>query len=85
LIFLTDVPGVQGADGSVIRWLETSRIPGLIQTSVVAGGMLPKLEACHTALKRGVARVRIFPASQANMLPDFYFSPLHTGTEVVVA
>ncbi|HZQ21421.1 MAG TPA: acetylglutamate kinase [Terriglobales bacterium] len=85
LIFLTDVPGVTSADGSVIRWLETSRIPALVETSVVAGGMLPKLEACNNALKRGVPRVRIFPAAQAGTLPEFYFSPLHTGTEVIVA
>ena len=28
LIFLTDVPGVKGADGAVIRWLAASEIPG---------------------------------------------------------
>jgi acetylglutamate kinase len=84
LIFLTDVPGVKGADGSVIRWLDLSQMTTLVETSVVRGGMLPKLEACKHALNRGVGRVRILPASEADVLRDFYFSKLQLGTEVRV-
>jgi acetylglutamate kinase len=85
LIFLTDVPGVQDAEGSVIPWLNTSQIAGLIQTAVISGGMLPKLEACDHALKRGVGRVRILPALKAEVIPEFYFAKLPCGTEVVAA
>jgi acetylglutamate kinase len=59
LIFLTDVPGVKNADGSVIPWLNMKEVPSMVATSVIAGGMLPKLEACKQALKKGVGRVRI--------------------------
>ena len=69
LIFLTDVEGVKGADGTVIRWLTTSDIPQLVASSVVGGGMLPKLQACQDALRSGVHRVRILPALEAEMLP----------------
>jgi acetylglutamate kinase len=85
LIFLTDVAGVKDADGAVIRWLDLSRIAGLVETSVVEGGMLPKLEACRHALNKGVGRVRILPASEAEVLPQFYFAKLQLGTEVRVA
>lgn len=85
LIFLTDVAGVKDADGAVIRWLDLSRIAGLVETSVVQGGMLPKLEACRHALSKGVGRVRILPASEAEVLPQFYFAKLQLGTEVRVA
>jgi acetylglutamate kinase len=85
LIFLTDVAGVKDADGAVIRWLDLSRIAGLVETSVVQGGMLPKLEACRHALNKGVGRVRILPASEAEVLPQFYFAKLQLGTEVRVA
>src|SRR5213082_3799402 len=51
LIFLTDVPGVKDADGTVMPWLTTKQVPALIADSVIAGGMLPKLEACSNALK----------------------------------
>jgi len=85
LIFLTDVPGVKDADGIVIPWLKTKDVAALVQGSVIGGGMLPKLEACSLALKKGVGRVRILPAAQAEILPQFYFTKLEFGTEVIVA
>jgi acetylglutamate kinase len=85
LIFLTDVAGVKGADGAVIPWLDLSQIATLVESSVVQGGMLPKLEACRHALNKGVGRVRILPASEADVLPQFYFAKLQLGTEVRVA
>ena len=53
LVFLSDVPGVLDADGAVIRSIRASAPP------TVDGGMLPKLEACGTALAAGVRSVRI--------------------------
>jgi acetylglutamate kinase len=47
--------------------------------------MLPKLEACRNALLHGVNRVRILPAAQVEVLPEFYFSKIESGTEVLVA
>jgi len=85
LIFLTDVPGVKDAQGTVIPWLSTSRAEDLAANSIIAGGMLPKLEACKKALKQGVGRVRILPATEAEALPQFYFAKLDCGTEVTYA
>jgi len=85
LIFLTDVAGVKDADGSVIRWLHNNQIDDLVKNAVVRGGMLPKLEACREALRRGVGRVRILPASEVNVLPDFYTCKIECGTEVMAA
>jgi acetylglutamate kinase len=82
LIFLTDVAGVRNAEGAVIPWLNVREVAALVQQSVVAGGMLPKLEACSQALKKGVGRVRILPAARAEILPQFYFTKLECGTEV---
>ena len=85
LIFLTDVPGVKGADGSVIPWLNTKQAQDLATGSVISGGMLPKLAACAQALKQGVGRVRILPAAEAESLPQFYLTKLSCGTEVTYA
>ncbi|PYP90966.1 MAG: acetylglutamate kinase [Candidatus Angelobacter sp. Gp1-AA117] len=85
LIFLTDVPGVKGADGLVIRWLKLNHASELAQQSVICGGMLPKLEACRQALLKGVHRVRILPVAEVERLPQFYFTKIDSGTEVLVA
>jgi len=85
LIFLTDVPGVKDAEGSVIPWLSTRQAEDLAANSIVSGGMLPKLEACKKALKQGVGRVRILPVAEAENLPQFYFTKLSCGTEVTCA
>jgi acetylglutamate kinase len=85
LVFLTDVPGVKGADGAVMRWLSLRQIPELERAAVVSGGMLPKLSACREALLHGVKRVRILPAEAAASLPDLISSRVNSGTEVMVA
>jgi acetylglutamate kinase len=85
LIFLTDVPGVKNAEGAVIPWLSTREAEGLVANSVISGGMLPKLQACKQALKQGVGRVRILPATEADTLPQFYLTKLPCGTEVTCA
>ncbi len=85
LVFLTDVPGVKGADGNVMRWLSLKEIPALERAMVVSGGMLPKLNACREALNHGVKRVRILPAHAAASLPDLCSTRVEDGTEVMVA
>jgi acetylglutamate kinase len=85
LVFLTDVPGVRGADGEVMRWLSVNQIASLTKDEVISGGMLPKLSACREALLQGVKRVRILPADAASSLPDLCSTRVNHGTEVLVA
>lgn len=85
LVFLTDVPGVRGADGEVMRWLSVDQIAALTKDEVISGGMLPKLSACREALLQGVKRVRILPADAASVLPDLCSTRVTHGTEVLVA
>ncbi len=85
LVFLTDVPGVKGANGEVMRWLSIDQIAEMAKSAVITGGMLPKLSACREALLNGVKRVRILPAEAAGCLPDLCSSRITHGTEVMVA
>jgi acetylglutamate kinase len=85
LVFLTDVPGVKGADGQVMRWLTLAQVTALEKAQVITGGMLPKLSACRDALMHGVKRVRILPAEAAPLLPDLCTTRVEDGTEVMVA
>jgi acetylglutamate kinase len=85
LVFLTDVPGVKGANGEVLRWLSIDQIAEMAKNAIITGGMLPKLGACREALLNGVKRVRILPAEAASSLPDLCSSRVAHGTEVMVA
>ena len=85
LVFLTDVPGVKGVTGEVLRWLSIDQIAEMAKSAVISGGMLPKLSACRQALLNGVKRVRILPAEAAGSLPDLCSSRVPHGTEVMVA
>src|SRR6516225_10978692 len=85
LVFLTDVPGVKGADGNVLRWLSIDQIAEMAKNAIISGGMLPKLGACREALLNGMKRVRILPAEAAGFLPDLCSSRVAHGTEVMVA
>jgi len=85
LVFLTDVPGVKGANGAVLRWLSIDQIAEMAKNAIISGGMLPKLSACREALLNGVKRVRILPAEAAGSLPDLCSARVAHGTEVMVA
>jgi len=47
--------------------------------------MLPKLEACTTALKKGVTRYGFCPRRVAEVLPGFFTHPIDCGTEVIAS
>ncbi len=85
LVFLTDVPGVRGGNGEVLRWLSIDQIAEMAKSAIISGGMLPKLGACREALLNGVKRVRILPAEAAGFLPDLCSARIAHGTEVMVA
>ena len=52
LIFLTDVAGIMDGSGRVIPRLDRRRGRLLLQSGVVRGGMIPKLDACLRALEK---------------------------------
>ncbi len=51
LLFLTDVPGVLDSSRRLIPRLTARQARGLMRSRIVAGGMVPKLEACLTAVE----------------------------------
>ena len=59
LDFVSDVPGVFDAQGEVIERIHVDELSGLLEGSEIRGGMIPKLQASHSAVRSGVARVRI--------------------------
>lgn len=63
LVFLTDVDGVRGADGSIIPSLRPADCVHLIDSGVATGGMQAKLNAAAEAIRGGIAQVVIAPGS----------------------
>lgn len=67
LIYLTDVAGV--LDGErVLAAITCEQVERLVQTRVVSGGMVLKLEAAKRALEGGVSEVRIVGGTSVDAL-----------------
>ena len=69
LVFLTDVDGVLDSSRRLIPRLTKRQAMGLMRSKVVDGGMVPKLEACLTALK-GDCVTRIVDGRRPGALLD---------------
>ena len=54
LVMLTDVEGVQDAQGKLISELSAANARALIREGVIRGGMIPKVETCLAAIDAGV-------------------------------
>ena len=62
LIILTDVPGVlrdPSDPDSLIQKIRISEVPKLIEDGIISGGMIPKVECCIDAIRKGVEKVII--------------------------
>jgi acetylglutamate kinase len=67
LLFLTDVPGVLGADGQRLGRLTPADCERLVASGVAKGGMIPKLDAALLALRENPrALIKIAPANAAD-------------------
>ena len=83
LLYLTDVPGIRGENGEIIREASEREIASLREKGVVSGGMLPKTESCLEALRRGVKSVYILPGAQEALLSGFFAGQTRLGTRLV--
>jgi acetylglutamate kinase len=79
-VYLTDVPGVKGSDGNVVRTLSPDEISVLTDSGVLSGGMLPKTQSCLDALRHGVREVHIMPGARAGMLQSVVRGEATEGT-----
>jgi len=62
LILLTDVRGLlrdPSYEDTLISSLTLSEIPQLVKSEIISGGMIPKVECCVEAVRRGVPRAHI--------------------------
>ncbi len=86
LIFVSDVNGVRrdkNDPNSVIHSLTAKEARELIDSGVIVGGMIPKVEACLATLKRGVGKVHIVDGRLRHSLLLEIFTTAGVGTEIV--
>ncbi|MEM7811059.1 MAG: acetylglutamate kinase [Planctomycetota bacterium] len=86
LVFLSDVPGIyrdkDDAD-TLIRHVSASEARGLIADGVIAGGMIPKVEAALEALAAGVGKVHMVDGRMPHSVLLEVYSEAGVGTEIV--
>jgi len=82
LIFLSNVVGICGSDGSLISELSEAEARQLIHDGVISGGMIPKVSACLDALI-AVPRVHIVDGGEAHILLRELFTDQGAGTMIV--
>lgn len=86
LIVLTDVRGImrdQNDADSLISTLKISEIDPLAKSGVISSGMLPKVEACITALRGGVGKTHIIDGRISHSLLLEIFTDSGIGTQII--
>jgi acetylglutamate kinase len=85
LVFLTDTPGLLRDcqdPASLIHQLKSQEVAGLKSEGVIAGGMIPKVEACLKALDYGVRKTHIIDGRVPHSLLLEIFTNRGLGTLV---
>lgn len=86
LVLLTDVTGIlrdEQDESSLISTLHVSEIDELIKNEVIGSGMLPKVEACITALNGGVTKTHIIDGRVLHSLLLEIFTKEGIGTQII--
>ena len=83
LVFLTDVSGIRGPDDQEVAQVDASTLQEWIDTGIVAGGMIPKAEACLSALRSGVEAVTVADGRVPHALLVELLTDAGVGTQVL--
>ena len=86
LVLLTNVRGILRSPGdaaSLISTLKVKEAKRLIKRKVIQEGMIPKVQACTGALKRGVKKTHIIDASISHAMLLEIFTKQGIGTEII--
>ncbi|WP_075657048.1 acetylglutamate kinase [Pseudochrobactrum sp. B5] len=83
LLFLTDVPGVLDKNKNLIKELSAADALALIEDGTISGGMIPKVETCIDAIRRGVEGVVILNGKTPHSVLLELFTEHGAGTLIV--
>ena len=86
LVFLTDIEGVfldPNDKKTLISEMDLNEAQSFIDSGIVGGGMLPKLNNCIEAMKNGVSRVHILDGRVEHCLLLEFFTEKGIGTAIL--
>jgi acetylglutamate kinase len=86
LVLVSDTHGIRTgeSDDTLASHLTKTQIEELVNGGVISSGMLPKVEACFTALAGGVSKTHIIDGRISHSLLLEIFSDKGIGTEIVL-
>jgi acetylglutamate kinase len=87
LVFISDISGIyrdKNDPASIFSRLDKSGVEQLVKEEIIAGGMIPKTEACLFALEGGVKKAHIVSGAQPHALLLEIFTRSGVGTEIVL-
>ena len=85
LVLLTDAPGIlrdRNDEKSLIRSLEPVDCRDLVRQGIIEQGMIPKVDACLTALAAGVGKTHIIDGRVRHSLLLEIYTDFGVGTEI---
>ncbi len=82
LLLLTDIQGVIGAGGELVRQMTCQEAGKAVATGVVSGGMIPKLETAVAAVEAGVESAVILDGRRPHAMLVELFTEHGAGTLV---
>jgi acetylglutamate kinase len=87
LVLVSDTHGIRARPDdpdSRVSHLTTSQIDEMVKSGAITSGMLPKVEACITALKGGVNKTHIIDGRIPHALLLEIYTEAGIGTEIVL-
>lgn len=82
LIYLSDQDGLLDSENKLISSIKTGDIKNMIKTGVIYGGMIPKVNSCVDAVRKGVRKVHIINGSISHAVLLEIFTRKGIGTQV---
>lgn len=83
VIFLTDTKGVLDKNGEVIPTITPKSAKAYKDSSVISGGMIPKIDACVSCIENGVKKVHIIDGRILHSILLEMFTSKGIGTQIV--
>ncbi len=86
LILLTDIKGLledKDDENTLLRTVGVSEVPLLKKRGVITGGMIPKIDCCVEAVRRGVHKAHIIDGRIAHSILIELLTDLGVGTMII--